>query len=494
MVAPLAIDTTGGRTAITPGAGWSGLLLSLGSCALCGVAVWTVLADTQLARSVSAGAFVAFLAVAQGRFGIRERMLQVLALAATAGAVWRFQAGALEPVIDDLARAAYLSAFIMLVTSLRQGAFDSNSVLTIGRYLTSQPAGRRYVALHLGGHFMGVLLNFGAVSLLGPLVKRGVDAKAESDPPALTEVRLRRQINALSRGFAWFALWAPTAIAQAVVLAIVPGSRAGIIALSGMVIAILLLAAGWAEDRIVGHRSRMRFVRDGIAISRTPAPPFPWPDLWRFSAVAAALIGSAWVIRQVTDIPLVSAILIAAVPVTVTWMTVQSLFQRADYPWLGSRVAALFRVVIPAGSPEAATLGLAGYIGILTATLVDRTWIAESLLRLSPGPSAIYLTVSALVPLASCIGLPPMMTVTFMGGLLVSLPDLQLNPSVLGLSFLVGWSLNLTGSPFGATSLLLSRVVGIPGIVHAWRWNGVFTIVSWCVAALVILTVAHWLG
>ena len=125
--------------------------------------------------------------------------------------------------------------------------------------------------------------------------------------------------------------------------------------------------------------------------------------------------------------------------------------------------------------------------------MIDRSWLAAGLAQWFPGPIVVYLGVSALIPLCSCIGLPPMMTVTFLGGLLASLPGLQLDASLLGLSLLAGWSLNLTGSPFGAVSLLLSRVAGIPSVLFAWRWNGLFTILSWCVTALVIIAASYWL-
>ncbi|MCR9135983.1 MAG: hypothetical protein NXI27_08315 [Alphaproteobacteria bacterium] len=491
----MATETASGARVAGPTSDAPGVLVGVGSSVLCAAAVWTVLADTQMARSFSAAAFLVFLLLAQGRFSLRERMLQALALLVTAAAVWRFQVNAVDPVLTDLSRAAYLSSFVMLVTSLRQGAFDSRSVLSIGQFMTSQPPGRRYAALHVGSHFMGVLLNFAAVSLLSPLIKRGVDSKAADAPPALSEIRLRRQINALSRGFAWFNLWAPTAIAHAVVLAIVPGSRAGIIALTGAGIALLLLGVGWVEDRVSGHRARLKFVEAGIDVDRARAPAFPWADMARFLTVTAGLLGLAWLIRIWTGISLVSGIMIAAVPITIMWMVEQQLScSGSGGGRLVTRVSAIFRSVIPASSPEAATLGLAGYIGLQTAKLVDHSVIADQILLIGPSPDVIYLLVLALVPLASCIGLPPMMTVTFLAGLLVSMPDLQLNPSILGLVFLSGWALNLTGSPFSATSLILSRIVGISGIVHAWKWNGVFTVISWCVTAIVVLLVARWLG
>lgn len=483
MAAPLATEAVDGKTDDAR----LGSRLTATACGiLCVVAIWTVLADTTVARTCSAVAFVAFLATAQGHFGLREKLLQGLALGAALAAILMLGDRALRLIVDDLSRASYLASFMLLVASLRQGAATSESVLSIGKYLTSQPPGRRYFALHVGGHFMGVLLNFGAISLLGPLVRRGVDAHRSETPPEMSEIRLRRQISALSRGFSWFNLWAPTAVAQAVVISIVPGSAPAVIAGLGVLLALLLLPVGWVEDKLTGDRARRRFAKAGVDIRRAATPAFPWRGTIRFLLVGCALIGTAAIISTLTGIALVSAIMISAAPVNLVWLAVQTSFRTRA---LSARAKALASTVIPSGSPEAATLGLAGFTGILAATLVNREWLAVELAQWLPAPIVLYLAVSALVPLASCIGLPPMMTVTFLGGLLASLPDVPLNASLLGLSLLVGWSLNLTGSPFGATSLLLSRVAGISGVVHAWRWNGLFTLLSWCVAALV-LTVA----
>ena len=151
-----------------------------------------------------------------------------------------------------------------------------------------------------------------------------------------------------------------------------------------------------------------------------------------FPAVAAALLVLAWIIGKAGGIVLVSAIMIAAAPVTILWMAEQVSFRGSE---VAGRAAILFGRVIPNGSPEA-------------ATLVNRNWLATNLSPWIPGPDFVYLAVSAIIPLVSCIGLPPMMTVTFLGGLLLTMPDLQLNPSILGLDLLVGWALNLTGSPW----------------------------------------------
>lgn len=463
---------------------------------LCLAVIGATLSDHAAAHLAAGVMFVLFCLAGVNRFGLRERALMVIALMVTAYAVWRLQDGALEPIVQDLSRGAYLAAFMMLMSSLRDGAFRSRSVLKIGHYLTNQPPSRRYFALHVGGHFMGTLLNFSAISLLGPLILRGARAAQLPDSPQeLFDIRLRRQISALSRGFSWFNLWAPTAIAQAVVLTTVPGSRASIIAPIGLTIAFILLWVGWAEDRVTGYRARMRLAQEGFKLARMDVPPFPGRALVRFMGVAAGLLALAALIYSLSSIQFVSAIMIAAVPLTALWLTVQS-FRSTEKGSSGlkAQLWRLIRTAVPSGSPEAATLGLAGYIGILSASLVSHSVVADLLIPADVSPIAVYIAVSGIIPLASCIGLPPMMIVTFIGGILVSIPQLGLNPSLLGLSLLVGWALNLTGSPLGATSLLLSRVVGIPGTLHAWRWNGLFTIISWAVAALVLAVAGVMIG
>lgn len=211
--------------------------------------------------------------------------------------------------------------------------------------------------------------------------------------------------------------------------------------------------------------------------------------------MAASLILLALVISRLAAIPLVSAIMMASVPVTLAWMSAQwRLRPERAIDSLVQRVKILFRTSIPAGSPEATTLGLAGYVGILTAGLVNRGWLSNALSLADWNPTMVCIAVTVIIPLASCVGLPPMMVVTFLGGLLVSVPQLDLQPTLLGFSLLVGWALNLTGSPFGATSLILTRVIGISGTVYAWKWNGLFTLLSWGVSAIVILALGSLLG
>ncbi len=77
-------------------------------------------------------------------------------------------------VSRGLDRALYLAAFILLMGLLREGAVTSPAVLDCGSYVTLQPSRRRFLAVFTGSHLFSVLINLGSLSLLAPIIQRGV--------------------------------------------------------------------------------------------------------------------------------------------------------------------------------------------------------------------------------------------------------------------------------------------------------------------------------
>ena len=182
-------------------------------------------------------------------------------------------------------------------------------------------------------------------------------------------------------------------------------------------------------------------------------------------------------------IVIVGLMLMAPV-VTLTWLWVQSRTPRtlgagpAGGGAFAARIGEVATDSIPRSMPEALTLSTGGYCGLMLAGLLDPAGIGEWLQPDRLPAVAIYLLVVAAVPLLSQLAVPPIMTATFFGSLLIGLPGLDLDPTLLGFAFVMGWCLNLTGSPFGTTALLLGRATGVKETAMTWRWNGLFTLAS----------------
>lgn len=446
---------------------------------MCIAVIWRALLHDRVAEFAAIVCYFVFALTAQRYFGLRERLLLAFAVVLTVGATifhdsWT---GLVERALDQ---ATFLGAFMILLAMLREGAITSPSVLALGRYLTRQPPGRRYVAISIGGQFLGVVLNFGALSLLGPLIQRGARAGGEV-VPEVAAARERRQLSALARGFSWIIAWSPTSIAQALVIRLVTGAEHGRVIAMGVAISVFVLAAGWLEDRMVGVRIRARLSAAG-QLPQTHAVPFPTADFGRFACVCLGLAGLSAAVMLATGSGVIPALMIAAPVVTSTWIWLQ-IRAVPDFRAQGARrTREIVLGSIPASCPEAMTLSIAGYAAIVATGVIDARTTAEMLGLTEVAPLAIYIAIVVIVPVLSNCALPPMFSATFLGSFLSATPDLGTDPDLVALSLIIGWALNLTASPFSATALVLGRVTGIPGTTLSWRWNGMFTALAYGIA------------
>jgi hypothetical protein len=203
--------------------------------------------------------------------------------------------------------------------------------------------------------------------------------------------------------------------------------------------------------------------------------------------LALATISGALIVF--TGARVIPALMLASPIVTAAWVWVQFSNSGNGLSDVLARARHIATASIPAGSPEAVTLSAAGYIGIVAAGLANAPALAGWIGIDGWPPLAAYVAMMTLVPLASNLAAPPMLTVTFFGSLYSALPASHLDPSVLAASMALGWALNLTASPFGATALILGRITGIPGTTLSWKWNTGFTLAMWLWAVTVLATV-----
>ncbi|MEM0944487.1 MAG: hypothetical protein AAGI70_11125, partial [Pseudomonadota bacterium] len=234
--------------------------------------------DWRWAAWIDTAVLLAILPVAAHRLGWREAYLLSLCVGLSA-LLLVLHPAPFEALRQAFDQAGLLMAFVLLLSLLQETAGTSRAIRETGMWLTRQPPGRRYIAIYSGTNVMSVLFNLGMVSLLAPLIKRGVEEAAPGDP--LNPIRERRQLNALLRGFAWCVVWSPTAIAPLALMELIDGIDRGRWIAMGFVLALAVLAIGWAEDRL-------RFP-PRLRVGATPVPP-PWRAIGGFLAVCAVFL------------------------------------------------------------------------------------------------------------------------------------------------------------------------------------------------------------
>lgn len=389
---------------------------------------------------------------------------------------------------EALSRSAYLASFILLMALLREGAMTSPAVLEVGKFLTLQPAKRRFATVFGGAHFFSVLINLGSLSLLAPIIQRGVRGDRPGDAPLneIDQVRERRQLTAALRGFSWFLVWAPTAVTQAVMPTLMSGIQAGRLILTGLCLALVMFAVSWLEDTL-GWRAFRKKLQSQGRLPAITARAFPKRAARNLALVCAALFTLTLICFFNASVTIVSAVMLAAPIIVGGWIYLQqSAARHAD------KRAGAFRqyneisfITLPGYIREAVFIGCAGFIGTMAAKLVPAGEVAH-LLSLATMPGWIFLTALTLSVLTfGQIGMSPITSAVFLGSLVAELPVLPSDITLAALAIAAGTAVCSTGAPYAAGPVLLARVTGHTPQTLTWKWNGRYSVIVMLVLMII---------
>lgn len=404
----------------------------------------------------------AFVAVALGL---------TLALAASA-ADWH------RPVLDGLRSAAFIAAFFSALSTLRNVAQTSPAVQAAGRFLSGQRPGRRYAALTVGGQGFALLLNYGAIQLLGALAL--TNAGSEPDPEVRGH-RIRRMLLAIQRGFVSTLPWSPLSFAMAISISLVPGTSWAQAMVPGLVSSALLAGIGWGLDAAFKPRLRVPPQRQ--------TPDGSWALMLPLVTLLGVLVVSVIGLSAITDVRIVGLVVVIVPVIAIIWLTIQHWAHapvRSVARWVGVYVMQ----ELPGYREELTLLMMAGYIGTvgsaLLGPLMQRAGLDLSVLP----PWVILVAFVWLIPLAGQAGMNPILAVTLIAPLIPGADSLGVTPTAIVVALAAGWALSGASSPFTATTLLIGSFAGISALRVGWVWNGVYTILCGTVLSIWVVIYA----
>ena len=420
---------------------------------------------------------IVFLGFASPQVGWSRRIFVVVGLALLAAAI-ATRADWLAITEAALRTGAFIAAFFIAITFLRSASNSSLSIETCGRFLAAQPPGRRYAALTVGGHLFGLVLNYGAISLLGGLA----EANARTEPNAeIRNHRIRRMLLAIQRGFISTLSWSPLAFSTAISTSIITeASWADAVGVC-MVSSVILAGIGWTLDTIFKPRLT------------TPAPPRAkppgsWASLLPMLALLALLVVAVGGLHFATGIRAVGIVMLIVPLISLGWIAMQN--WRAGPLQTAAKRAAQHMGSLALYRSELVLLVMAGIIGTLGSQLLSPV-IAASGLDLAALPGWLLLASMVwVIPLAGFIGMNPILSVSLIAPLLPSAEAMGVAPAAIITALTSGWALSGATSPYTATTLM----VGAIGHVSAWRvgvkWNGAYALVCAIVLSAWVATVA----
>ena len=431
-------------------------------------------------------ATVGFYAVAISRLGLRERLLVLVCLGLSAALFLRGDPADVGRALDQ---ATFLAAFIQTMGLLREAAVRSVAIRDVGAYLTRQPPKRRTLAVLFGGHAMGALLNFGAISLLGPLIQNGV--RATSPDPEIAQIRERRQLSALLRGFSWIVVWAPTTVTQALLADTLPGIDGAALAGLGLAMAAFIIGLAWLEDQATWRTTAARLRASGRVVQETS--DLPRTAVRNVAGICTLLIGTTLTIRWLAGVATVPALMLTAPVCLVVWIMLQNGPRgfAAALKGTGQTLREVAAGAIPNSARECATLGASGFIGVAAAALVPSDTVAALFGVIQPDAAVLLIVLPLLIVIAGQIALSPIMMVVFLASILSALPEAPADHTLIAFALSCGWAITMTASPNAAGALIMARVTGRSAYEVTWRWNLRFTLLAYGALGGVILVLGR---
>ncbi|MCR6631469.1 MAG: hypothetical protein NVV74_16260 [Magnetospirillum sp.] len=443
------------------------ILLGMIACVLA-----DALAGVSVFRMAARVLLVAFLAVEWGRMAANARIMVAIAVLATAAASTVI-AEPLRAVEEALDAGAFFATFFANQFFLREAARTSPLVHRCSAFFVNQAPPKRYVLLTLGGYLFGIILSLGVLSLLGIMITRRNSLTAAGGIRTVRELRERRMILPLLRGFSVTTLASPLSISMALMLNVLPGLHWTAILPLGVATGALLLGLGWMQDRM-----------------RPPCPPgsvVPLPEVGRdtpalLGVVALVLLvfALAVAVEHIAAIPLSRAILVSLPLVGVGWLAAQYLDYgaRTGSLLIGRRIVRNAAKTFPNYRTEIAILSSAGFIGTLFSALVPSDWLGTVLSSSLLPPALLPILAVLMVVVPALAGVNPIVSVTILASGLAASPNLAVSPEVLAVSLMAGWCMAINSSALTASSMLLGELIGRPAETIVLRWNGPFTVAA----------------
>lgn len=365
--------------------------------------------------------------------------------------------------LTGLDKAAFICAFFCALASLRSVAQGSKAIRDAGQFLACQPPGRRYLALTFGGQMFALVLNYGAIALLGSLAAANA---ATEENLEIRRHRTRRMLLAIQRGFTSTLPWSPLSFAVAITTALIPGTSWATVFIPGMITSFLMSGTGWALDtmfkpKITGHAS----VR--------AQPKGNWFLTSSLIVLLAVILISIAALYLLTGIRVVGLVILIVPVVAVLWAILQR-YAEVETPRLHRLRAGLKAYVfieLPSVKGEVVLLMMAGYIGTIGAALLGP--VLENLgVDLSSLPTPIFLVLCVwAIPIAGQIGMNPILAVTLLAPLIPAAEVMGITPAAIVVAITAGWALSGVTSPFTATTLLIGSFGKVSARHVGLVWN-----------------------
>jgi len=413
------------------------------------------------ATYIAAPLLLAYIAINLGHTSVVVRVFFAISvLLMVSSAVTRVSA---DDILAGLDRMLYLGSLLSALGFMRVVAAQDAHFARAGRFLSSQPPARRYVSMYLGGHMFTTLLNMGGLGLLVETVLSAMQRRRASMSEAVFQLRERRIVSAIMRGFGTIAFWTPFGVALNSMLLVFTDLHWADVAPYGLLFALLALALGWAMD---GVERRLKPLSPPPRVD--PAEPGDQSSTLIVVLHVLALGAAIFILDTLLPVSF-QLVLLFAVPIyALLWIS--ALQGRGGVHILTGK----FVERAPTFVTEIGVFSLAGLIGPMMVALIPDALLDPVFAALGNHSIALALLLMWTTVAAGVVGIHPIISVIVLGELVVRNGGISELAAILAL--LAGWASAVTLAPFATTAVFVGRLTGRGVWRVTWGWNGLYSL------------------
>ncbi len=402
--------------------------------------------STQLG-AIAGVLFIFCFLWAGGRLQAYSRILLLVSLVVTAWFFVRGQLG-MDRLIKASADAAFYAAFLASLGMMQCLVRRFEVLRRIHDVLLGGSAVWLYPKYALVSCGIASVLSFGMMNLLcgslsETLQERGITGESRLQ-------WLRSVLVSALRGFALVPLVAPTSVAVAILTRELPQLSWSMLLPYGLAASVVLIAVGW----LLEQRRFRQVSSERVILEQWP------PDPFRLLGLVLTVFTVMAVIVALTNFKVSVAAMMAVPSVTLLYMA-----------WQDRSLGIVLKESVTQVSSmnnEMAIFAASAILGVSVSSVIPED--ALSGLVNSAGMLSL--------PLLSAIGIIPITVLSVLAGLLPQLIAEGMDPILISIALVIGFSLAMMLSPFGPAVMLLSRFGQVPRMVVAFRWNGVFVLMA----------------
>ncbi len=388
---------------------------------------------------------------------------------------------ALQTLSSGIATAAFIATFLAALTALKYVAATSPAIQRCGRFLSQQPPGRRYAALTVGGQMFGLLLNYGAISLLGSMTMANASLERNEE---VRQHRVRRMLLAIQRGFISTLPWSPLSFAMVMTTTLIPGTSWAMCVIPGVINGAIFAGMGWLMDTLFKPK---------LSTAAIPARQITdsWVAVLPLGFLLMLLVVLVTVAYLLTGVRVLGLVIVIVPLMSIGWVAIQN-WQDRPLARVRQWSAGYLSKNLSEFRSETVLLMMAGYIGTVASPILGAMMTHLEINLASLPTWMILVTLVWLMPLFGQMGMNPILAVALIAPLLPDAAQMGISPVALTVALTAGWILSGISSPFTATTILVGNFAGISSAKVGLRWNGVFTLVCGVILSIWVVLYASF--